>query len=205
MVSAVITIILGVAFFAMLAFPVFWGYAGEGKEGFNLIFKQIGGYDILTFAKGENIFLLLGQIFLILAMVFGGLMLLLALAYLFGKAAGNDRPKIRTRLIALLFASCAVVATVLLAVYAVQTKCGVENANVFACVGYGLIAAVLVSIISIFFAPNVKKSKGENSAKGLEVKVEKTMPTPVQAPARPVIQQPPVQNSQVKHIPPQQK
>ena len=168
MVAAVFTIILGVIAFVMFSKPMFWSYTGEGGD-FNY---NTSCYDVLRFDSAENIYNLLGQIFLLIGMIFAGLMILLALAHLFGKAAGNEKPRVEVRLIACGFFFFMLLAAVMFILYKLQETGGTKIDDILnSTVGYGFLSAMGAALLSIFFAPS--RRKGMRKKKEKKVKEKK--------------------------------
>jgi len=167
MVASVIAIILGVFAFVMFSKPVFWSYTGEGMVENNEGFKQLNCYDILNFESFENIYHLLGKVLLLIAMVFAGLMIMLALVDLIGRAAGNKTPRVEVRLLACGFFFFMLLSSVMFVVFWLQ-KTGANN-FMNSTLGYGFLAAMAAALLSIFFAPSrrkgVKKEKPKKENK----------------------------------------
>lgn len=169
MIAAIFTIILGVAAFVMFGQPVFWAYSGVDKASQNAIYKQQSCYDLLNFESIDNIYLFIGKICLLIAMVFAAMMIILALAHLFGRAAGNPRPRVEVRLIACCFFLFMLAAAILLMVY-MQQKTGQTaiNSTITESIGYGFISAFGAALLSIFFAPSRRGRKERIKAKKLK-------------------------------------
>ena len=180
MVAAVFTIVLGVIAFVMFSYPIFWSYTGNGNE----IFKNINSYNILNFENFDNVYYLLGQIFLVISMLFAGLMILLSLVYLIGRAAGNRYPKVEVRLIACMFFLFIFLAAIMFFVYWMG-KTGKTDADISsATLGYGLLAALVAALISIFFAPSRRKGMKRNRKNKTDkinsvIKTQKSLVKPI--------------------------
>lgn len=168
MVASVFTIILGVIAFVMFSKPVFWSYSGEGMLENNEVFKLQSCYDILNFESYENIYLLLGKVLLLVGMVFAGLMILLALVDLIGRAAGNKTPRVEVRLLACGFFFFMLLSAVMFVVYWLQ-KTGADN-FMNSTLGYGFLTAMVAALISLFFAPSRRKGVKKEKTKKEKVK-----------------------------------
>ena len=173
MLSGVITILLGACAFVMLTQPALAFYGGNNdlqtaiKDFFNEHFAgNTTGYGLLTFEDGQNTFWLLGNIFLIIAMVFCGLMVLFSIINLIMVSAGKDKV-IGTRVFAILFFVFALVSVIMYVLFAnemmstdiegfIQT---IRDGGVVLSVGYGLICFAAASLLSIFFASDKRKKK----------------------------------------------
>lgn len=158
MIASVITIILGVIAFVMFSKPVFWAYSGAEKDILNDIYRKFSCYDVLNFEKFESVYHLLGQIFLLLGMLFAGIMILLALANLFGKASGNQRTGVEVRLIACGFFFFMLASAVMFMIYMAQTtgQTGINDVMT-STLGYGFISALGIALLSVIFAPSRRK------------------------------------------------
>lgn len=173
MICAIITILFGACAFVMLTQPALAFYGGNNdiqtaiKDFFNKQFAgNSTGYGLLSFEDGQNTFWLLGNIFLIIAMVFCGLMILFSIINVIMTSAGKDKV-IGTRVFAILFFVFALVSLIMYILFAndlmstdieglIQT---IRDGGVVLSVGYGLICFAAVSLLSIFFASGRKKKK----------------------------------------------
>ena len=173
MICAIITILFGACAFVMLTQPALAFYGGNNdiqtaiKDFFNKQFAgNSTGYGLLSFEDGQNTFWLLGNIFLIIAMVFCGLMILFSIINLIMTAAGKDKV-IGTRVFAMLFFVFALIALIMYVLYANQLMSTtiedfiqtIKDGGVVFTVGYGLICFATAALLSIFFASGRKKKK----------------------------------------------
>ena len=174
MICAIITILFGACAFVMLTQPALAFYGGgEGElanEIKDFLNKFLGdntsGYGLLTFEEGQNTFHLVGNIFIIIAMVFFGLMILFSIINLIMTAAGKDKV-IGTRVFAMLFFVFALIALIMYVLYANQLMSTtiedfiqtIKDGGVVFTVGYGLICFAAAALLSIFFASGRKKKK----------------------------------------------
>ena len=174
MIGGIITILLGICSFVMLTQPAFSFYGGEGNElasWFKDLFNDnltsnASGYDLLKFEENQDIFWLLGNIFLIIAMVFCGLMLLFTIINLISQSCGKDKV-IGTRVFAILFFVFAFVSAIMYVLFAnkiVNSNIdsmidAIKNGEVVFTIGYGMICFVIASLLSMFFASGKKKRK----------------------------------------------
>ena len=174
MVGAIITVLFGICAFVMLTQPALAFYGGEGDIVSNAIRNLVerffggsmNGYDMLVFKEGQNTYWLVGNVFLIIAMVFCGLMVLFSVLNMIMLALGKDKV-IGTRVFAIMFFLMALVALIMYVLFAnefmgtnmedfIQT---IKDGGVIFTVGYGLICFVVASFLSIFFASGNKKKK----------------------------------------------
>lgn len=121
---------------------------------------------MLTFQEGQNTYWLVGNIFLIVAMVFCGLMILFSIINMIMSSAGKNKV-LGTRVFAILFFLTALVALIMYVLYAnqlmntniedfIQT---IKDGGAVFTVGYGMICFVVSALLSIIFASGKKKSK----------------------------------------------
>lgn len=154
MICGVLTLLLGAAMFVMFTQPLFWAYSGEGKELANEIYKRLSCYDGIVFEKGQDTMYTIACVFMIIAMVLGGIMMLLTLLNLIGRATGSTR-LVGTKLVSLFFFLTILASLVLFAIYMRDvSEGGLMKINV----GYGLIGATVAAFLSFIFSPRSKKS-----------------------------------------------
>lgn len=174
MVCAIITILLGICSFVMLTQPALAFYGGEGDAVSSAIRDLLesvfggstNGYNMLVFEEGQNTYWYVGNIFLIVAMVFCGIMILLSILNLIMQSAGKEKI-LGTRVFAIMFFLTALVALIMYVLFANELMGSdmegfiqsIKDGGVVLTVGYGLICFVVASFLSIFFASGKKKKK----------------------------------------------
>lgn len=174
MFGGIIVVLLGICSFVMLTQPALAFYGGNGNELAETIKdflnKNFTGstncYDMIVFEESQNTYWLIGNIFLIIAIVFCGLLLLFTILNLVLQSAGKNKI-LGTRIFAIFFFLFAVLSLVMYVLFAnelmntnledfVQT---IKEGGMIFTVGYGLICFVISSLLTIFFASGKKKSK----------------------------------------------
>lgn len=160
MFFGVFAILLGVATFVLLDQPAFWAYAGEGKNLLNAIYKEgPSGYQLIKFQEGQNTFMMVGNIFLIIALVFCGLMMLFSLLNLIGRAAGSNR-LVGAKFFSIMFFLTMAVACVMYVMFMKDSTNASTVAEILerGTIGYGLVAAFGASLLALIFSPRRKKN-----------------------------------------------
>ena len=174
MIGGIITILLGICSFIMLTQPAFAVYGGESNEFSswikdffnNNITSSSSGYDLIKFEENQSSYWLAGNIFLILAMVFCGLMILFTIINIIMQSAGKEK-LIGTRIFAILFFVFAFVAIIMYVLFANEISSNsiqdmieaIKNGSVVFTVGYGIICFVAASMLSMFFASGKKRKR----------------------------------------------
>ena len=172
MFAGIIVVLLGVCAFVMLTQPALAFYGGEGNEISQAIKdflnKNFSGstncYDLLVFKDEQSTYWLVGNIFLIIAMVFCGLLLLFTIVNLIMQAMGKKN-FIGTRIFAIFFFIFTLISTIMYVLFAnemmntnledfIQT---IKDGGVVFTVGYGIICFLISSLLSTFFASKKKK------------------------------------------------
>lgn len=173
MISGIITILLGACAFVVLTQPALAFYGGNNdlqttiKDFFNDQFSgNTTGYGLLKFEEAQNTFWLIGNIFLIIAMIFCALMVLFAIVNLIMISVGKNKV-LGTRIFAVLFFVFAFISVIMYVLFAnemMNTNIEgfidtIKEGGLVLSVGYGLVCFVILSLISIFFASGNKKKK----------------------------------------------
>lgn len=165
MICGIITLIFGVLSIIMFTQPVI-GIYGQSSEGdLSSIDSKASLFDFITFDKGQPIYHTVASVFLILALVFAGIMLLLTFVNLIARAS-NNRSFIGAKVSALMFFLCMLVAVVMVGVYCINDLLpGGKDAwdilkefGAYVTVGWGMLVAFGASFICLIFAPR-KKNK----------------------------------------------
>lgn len=164
MICGIITLIFGILSIIMFTQPVI-GVYGENSEGdLSSIDSKASLFDFITFDKGQPIYHTVASVFLILSLVFAGIMLLLTLVNLIARAA-NNKAFIGAKVSALMFFLCMLVAVVMVGVYCINDlpligKEGwklFKEMGIYITVGWGMLVAFGASFICLIFAPRKKK------------------------------------------------
>lgn len=157
MVIGIITILLGVLPFIMFTQPFLWAYTGEGAKGLNAIYKLTSCYDAISFKEGETM-LNIGVGCMIASLVFAGIMILLTLLNMIGRASGNAKILVGAKIAAFLFFLTTLASVILIGIY-VSQEVFIQDKTDFlqSTVGYGLIVSLVGAFLSVFFAPSKRK------------------------------------------------
>lgn len=161
MIWGILTLIFGIGGIIMFTQPAYGIYNFNGESPDAQFLKQ-NLFDLIKFEKGMTGYEIAGSVFLILALVFVGIMLLLTLFNLIAKAV-NNKSYVGSKLAAGGFFVCMLVATIMFAVHAAVDLMGadiwqalVEEGVVFS-IGWGMIVALGCSILALIFAPRKNK------------------------------------------------
>ncbi len=161
MIWGIITLILGVGGIIMFTQPAYgtYNFSGDRPEA---SFLDANLFDLIRFEEGMSGYEIAGSVFLILALVFAGVMLLLTLFNLIAKAV-NNKSYVGSKLAALGFFVSMLVATIMFGVHAAVNIMGgdlwqafVDQGIVFS-VGWGMIVAFVCSFLCLIFAPRKNK------------------------------------------------
>ncbi len=158
-IFSIIALLMGALTFIMFSQPLFWTYGGEGAGGMNEIWKRGSLYDAISFPEGQDTLLTVGAVLLIIALVFAGLMMLLTIINMIGRAS-NNKAKVGAKVAALLFFLVMLALAIVYGVYALDnlnSETITEYSGLFTSIGYGLIVSLGASFIALIFAPRKKK------------------------------------------------
>ena len=164
MIGGIITLIFGVLSIVMFTQPVI-GIYGQSSEGdLSSIDSKASSFDFITFDKGQPIYHTVASVFLILALVFAGIMLLLTFVNLIARAS-NNRSFIGAKVSALMFFLCMLVAVVMVGVYCINDFLlggkdawnALKELGAYVTVGWGMLVAFGASFICLIFAKRKKK------------------------------------------------
>lgn len=158
MFTGILTILFGILSFVFLTAPAKWSYVGDGKEIANIANKLTNGYNIISFSKDQNVYMTVASVFLILAIIFGILMLAMTLVNLMGKAADNPKFRVGCKIVSILFFLSLVVTAAMLGVY---TQSSLPENTQFGTltIGYGIIGALICSFIAMIVSPRKRRKK----------------------------------------------
>lgn len=159
MICGIITLLFGVLSIIMFSQPIITMY-GSGAEG-GVETVDIGGscFDFINFGEHQSVYQTTASVFLILSLVFGGIMLLLTLVNLIARAA-NNKAFIGAKVAALFFFLCMLVTVIMVGVHCIKDIPGWEilkDAGIYITAGWGLLVAFGSSLICMLFAPRKKK------------------------------------------------
>lgn len=157
MIWGILTLLLGIGGIILFTQPAYGIYnlTGERPEA---KFLDQSLFDLIRFEKGLSGYEIAGSVFLILALLFAGLMLLMTFFHLIAKAV-NNKSYAGSKLPAIGFLVCMILAAVMFAVHAAvivmkqDAWIGLVNEGVVLSIGWGMIAAIICSILSLIFAP----------------------------------------------------
>ncbi len=163
MVWGIITLLLGVASIIMFSQPAYGIYNFTGDKP-DAQFLGDNIFDLIKFEKGMTSYEIAGSVFLILALIACGIMLLLTLFNLIAKAV-NNKSYVGSKLAALAFFIFMSIAGVMFAVHAAVDlmnsdiwKAFAEEGIVFS-IGWGMIVSIICSLLALIFAPRKSKDK----------------------------------------------
>lgn len=162
-IFSIITIILGVGGIVMFTQPAFgiYNFNGDGSlDGYN--FPDGSLFDLIKFDGDQHAYLTVVAVALILALVFAGVMLIITLINLITKATKN-KSYVSARWFAVFFFIFTALAGIMLAVYCNEVIMGGSGleipviGNITVSIGWGMIAAMAISLLTIIFAPGKNK------------------------------------------------
>ena len=163
-IFSIITIILGVGGIVLFTQPAFgiYNFNSEGTlEGYT--FPDGSLFDLINFESGQHAYLTVVAVALILALVFAGIMLIITLINLITKATKN-KSYVSARWFALFFFIFMALAGIMLAVYCNEVIMGgdisggiLELAGATYSIGWGMIATMAISLLTVIFAPGKNK------------------------------------------------
>ena len=155
-IFSIVALLMGALTFIMFSQPLFWAY-GEGADGANEIWKRGSLYDAISFQEGQNALLTVGAVLLIIALVMAGVMMLLTIINMIGRAS-SKKAKVGAKVAALLFFLVMLAASIIYVVYSVENLNSFsEFTDIVVTIGYGLIISLGASFIALIFAPRKKK------------------------------------------------
>ncbi len=163
MIASVITILLCIAAVVMLTQPALMLYGGENNIIISLLEKLgikngVSGYELIKFEEGQNIYLTVAAVFIILTIAFAALTLFSSLINAFLKDK-SKRNGVSCKIVAMLFFLCAVVAGVMLALYAIESGVSSQELNITFTIGWGMASTIGCSLLALIFAPSRTRSK----------------------------------------------
>ena len=162
-IFSIITIILGVGAIVLFTQPAFgiYNFNGEGSlDGYTFLDESL--FDMIRFDGDQHAYLTVAAVALILALVFAGVMLIITLINLITKATKN-KSYVSARWFALFFFIFTALAGIMLAVYCNEVIMGgswselpIINGITFS-IGWGMIATMAISLLTVIFAPGKNK------------------------------------------------
>lgn len=163
MFTSFITILFCIASFILLTQPALMLYGGEDKAVLEILEKlglnsQTRGYSLLKFEDGQNIYLTVASVFMIMTLAFAGLTLFASIVNFFLKDKSKSNG-VGAKFVALFYFLSALITAVMFALYAQELGISSENVKLIYTVGWGMLAVVGSSLIALIFAPLSRKRK----------------------------------------------
>ncbi len=166
MIGGIIALVFGVLAIVMCSQPVI-GIYGEALDGsFNVESSKASVFDFINFEGGT--YQTAASVFIILSLVFAGIMLLLTLVNLIARAS-NNKSFIGAKVAALMFFLCMLVTVIMVGMYCINDMFaifgeggkeiwdGLRETGTYVTVGWGLLVAFGSSLLCLIFAPRKKK------------------------------------------------
>ncbi len=166
MIGGIITLVFGVLAVIMFTQPV-TGYYGKDPDGSPVVTSPNESvFDFINFEGGT--YQTVASVFIILSLVFAGIMLLLALVNLIARASSN-KAFIGAKVAALLFFLCMLVTVIMVGMYCINDGLAIipgggkeawdalREFGTYYTVGWGLLVAFGSSLLCLIFAPRKKK------------------------------------------------
>lgn len=166
MIGGIITLVFGVLSIVMFSQPVI-GYYGKAIDGsFNVESPKVSVFDFINFEGGT--YQTIASVFIILSLVFAGIMLVLTLVNLIARASSN-KSFIGAKVAALLFFLCILVSVIMVGMYCINDMFAIvgqggkeiwdaiRESGTYVTVGWGLLVAFGSSLLCLVFAPRKKK------------------------------------------------
>ena len=162
MIGGIITLIFGVLAIVMCTQPVITTYGTDSSGNFEASSVDASVFDFINFEGGT--YQTVASVFIILALVFAGIMLLLTLINLIARASSN-KSFIGAKVAALMFFLCTLVAVVMVGVYCINDLLPggkefwdyLRENGAYVTVGWGLLVTFGSSLICLIFAPRKRK------------------------------------------------
>ncbi len=173
MIGGIITLIFGVLSIIMFSQPVITMYGTDSDGALQSYDFDRSLFDFITFEDGQSVYHTTAAVFLILSLVFVGIMLILTLVNLIARASSN-KAFIGAKVAGLMFFLCMLVAVIMVGVYCIndmftlfggifggdsgqQIWQGFADAGMYVTVGWGMLVAFGSSFLCMIFAPRKKK------------------------------------------------
>lgn len=155
MIFGIITILLTLVPFIMFTQPLFWAYAGAGRDIANAVYKEISCYEGIRF-DGENILYIIGVVCMIFALVMAVVTAILTILNMVAKSNGHKKV-VGVKVCAFFFFLMMLASVVLVGVY-YGLACNVKTFDdlLAGTVGYGLLGSFVASLFALIFAPKKK-------------------------------------------------
>ena len=173
MIGGIITILFGVLSIIMFSQPIISVYGTDSEGSLDAYNFKTSLFDFITFEEGQSTYHTVAAVFLILSLIFAGIMLLLSLVNLIARAS-NNKSFIGAKVAGLMFFLCMLVAVIMVGMYCIndmftlfggifgegsgqQIWQGFADAGMYVTVGWGMLVAFGSSLICLIFAPRKKK------------------------------------------------
>ena len=166
MIGGIITILFGVLSIIMFSQPVIGMYGTDLNGNLSSYDFKKSLFDFITFEEGQSTYHTVAAVFLILSLIFAGIMLLLSLVNLIARAS-NNKAFIGAKVAGLMFFLCMLISVIMVGMYCINDMFvllgGKEFWNlmrengVYVTVGWGMLVAFGSSFICLIFAPRKKK------------------------------------------------
>lgn len=161
MVFSILALLFSVGAIVLFTQPMF-GIYNIGNEKINAEFSTKTLFDMIKFEKGQNIYLTVGSILLILTLVFAGLTILLTLLNMIARATTN-KSYVGTKFVSFFFFIFAIAAGITYALYMAKVEMSLEvwqayvDKGIVFSIGWGMICVMVCSLLSFVFSPRKKK------------------------------------------------
>ncbi len=168
MIGGIITLIFGVLSIVMFSQPIIGAYGTDSEGNLDSYDFKRSLFDFITFDENQGTYHTVAAVFLILALVFAGIMLLLTLVNLIARAA-NNKSFIGAKVAGLMFFLCMLVAVIMIGMHCINDMFailgeggkeiwdGFREMGIYVTVGWGALVAFGSSLICLVFAPRKKK------------------------------------------------
>lgn len=164
MIGGIITIIFGVLSIVMFSQPLIGMYGADSEGNLDSYNFEASLFDFITFKEGQSTYHTVAAVFLILSLIFAGIMILLSLVNLIARAV-NNKSYIGAKVSAFLFFICMLVAVIMVGLYCISDFCiggqktwdYIREMGVYITVGWGMLVAFGSSLVCLIFSPRKKK------------------------------------------------
>lgn len=163
MITSIITILFCLVPFIMFTQPALMIYGGENNVIIELLKKlgldgQVSGYELIKFEEGQSVYLTVASVFMILTLVFAGLTMFSSIINFFLKDKSKSNG-VSGKVVGMFYFLSAIVAGVMLALYADGLGISSEELKIIYTVGWGMLATLVSSLFALIFAPMGRKKK----------------------------------------------
>lgn len=152
----------------MFSQPIISVYGTDSEGSLDAYNLKASLFDFITFDEGQSTYHTVASVFLILSLVFAGIMLILTLVNLIARASSN-KAFIGAKVAGLMFFLCMLVAVIMVGMYCINDMFavlgqggkdiwqGLAESGLYVTVGWGMLVAFGSSFICLLFAPRKKK------------------------------------------------